>query len=281
MMAERLAAKLSLLHVVVPTESERALEQELQYGIARVKSRSRPPLWRRGKPPSVVVKTGMPPNRIVETTDEISAGLVVLGPHRNRLARDALSGTIAEKVLSSRSAPVLIVKREPHGAYRSVLLALDLSEIAEAALRAAESLMVTEGTRADTHAIVVHADENHYDGMLTRAGVAGEAFRAYGVKSARDAEAAVRNLLKRLSRDATRYNVVVEQARPAAAILRAAERLHPDLLVMGTRGHGRFRRALIGSVATQVLNATTCDVLIVPEGSLQTSVQRNSAVKSA
>jgi nucleotide-binding universal stress UspA family protein len=43
------------------------------------------------------------------------------------------------------------------------------------------------------------------------------------------------------------------------------ESLKPDLVVLGTRGHGRFRRALLGSVASAVLRAARCDVLLVPE----------------
>jgi 23S rRNA (adenine2503-C2)-methyltransferase len=49
------------------------------------------------------------------------------------------------------------------------------------------------------------------------------------------------------------------------AILRAVDALTPDLVVLGTRGHGRFRRALLGSVATEVLRTLQCDVLLVPE----------------
>jgi universal stress protein E len=42
-LAGDLAAQLSLLHVVSPTASERALEQSLQIAVARMKSCVRPP----------------------------------------------------------------------------------------------------------------------------------------------------------------------------------------------------------------------------------------------
>lgn len=272
MLGEQLAANLSLLHVVEPSESERALEQDLQRAIAQLRSRSKPPLWRRGKTPSVIVKAGQPRNRIIETIDEMGARLVVLGPHRRRLAKDALSGTIAEKVLSARAAPLLIVTREPRAAYRNVLLALDLSESSARAVRAAESLVLTE----DAHAVIVHAHEPYYRGMLTYAGAGAETVANYSLSWARDAQAAVRELLERESGDCRRYQIVLEQARPAAGILAAADRLRPDLLVMGTRGHGRLRRAFLGSVATQVLNAATCDLLIVPDDPLRAPDRRGS-----
>ncbi|MEP7243124.1 MAG: universal stress protein [Gammaproteobacteria bacterium] len=40
----------------------------------------------------------------------------------------------------------------------------------------------------------------------------------------------------------------------------------PDLLVMGTSGRGPWGRALLGSVANEVLNEAWCDVLVVPQG---------------
>jgi universal stress protein E len=271
MMAEGMAADLSLLHVVVPSASERALEQDLKHAIARLRSRSKPPLWSQGASPSVIVKAGSPANRIIETIDEVSAELIVLGPHRRRPARDVLRGTIAEKVLTARNAPVLFVKRAPRAAYRKVLVALDLSEISGHALRATESLVMTP----DTHAAIVHAYEPYYEGTIAYAGVGREAIEAYGQAWARNAETAVRDLLRQHTADFTRYSIVMQHARAPAGILKVADRLQSDLLVMGTRGHGRLRRALVGSVANEVLGATTCDVLIVPDGSLRTSEHRS------
>ncbi len=271
LMAEQLGADLSLLHVVVPIESERALEQDLQRAIAQVKSRSKPPLWQWGKTPNTIVKTGAPATRIIETIDETNARLVVLGSHRKRPVRDALSGTVAGKILSSRTAPVLFVKHAPRAAYRKVLLALDLSETSALALRAAESWLIND----DTQTVIVHAHEPQYEGMLPYFGLTERAMDGYSRSWKQAAENAVRDLLKRHTRDFTRYNIVLEQTRPAAAIRHAVDRLRPDLLVMGTRGHGRVRRALLGSVANQVLNSANCDLLIVPDGSVQTSEHRN------
>jgi universal stress protein E len=54
-------------------------------------------------------------------------------------------------------------------------------------------------------------------------------------------------------------------ARPSPAIRQAIGEVRPDLLVLGTRGHGRLRRALLGSTAHEVLRHAECDVLLVPE----------------
>ena len=83
----------------------------------------------------------------------------------------------------------------------------------------------------------------------------------------REAQQSVRELLSFESDDAARTTSISSKGRPAPGILRAIEYFSPDLLVMGTRGGGRLRRALVGSVANRVLHESSCDVLIVPEGS--------------
>ncbi|MGR3365201.1 MAG: universal stress protein [Maritimibacter harenae] len=50
----------------------------------------------------------------------------------------------------------------------------------------------------------------------------------------------------------------------ADEILDLAEALDPMMIVMGHRGLGRFRGALLGSVSQKVLHHAPCPVLIVP-----------------
>lgn len=263
MLAEQRTADLSLLHVVMPSASERALEQHLKAAIAQVRSRARPPLWKYACAPNVIVKVGSPASRIIETVEELGAELVIVGLHRRRALNDALRGTVAGSVLASRTAPVLIVNQNPQGAYRNVVVAVDMSKTSGLALSAAESLVIAE----DASPVVVHGYETPHEGALSTAygGPHEDMFQANRRRWDRESEAAVRGLLERHTSDPNRYSVVLEHMRPAPAILSAVRRLQPDLLVMGTRGHGRFQRALLGSVARQVLSAATCDLLIVPD----------------
>ena len=62
------------------------------------------------------------------------------------------------------------------------------------------------------------------------------------------------------------------QGPAGAAISRVAEARDADEIVIGTRGHGRFRGAL-GSVAMDVLHRAHCPVLIIPERMFDTSVR--------
>lgn len=55
----------------------------------------------------------------------------------------------------------------------------------------------------------------------------------------------------------------VEVGLPAVQILRSAERLHADIIVLGTHGRRGVQRALLGSVAESVLRRAHCPVLVV------------------
>jgi universal stress protein E len=263
MLADELGADLSLLHVVAPTDAERVLEQTLQTNLARTKARAQLPLWRARTRPQVAVRTGNPARLILETLEQSKARLLILGAHRKRPLRDTVEGTIAEKVLMAKRWPLLVVQEKPRASYQRVLLALDLSEASASAVRAAESLVLAPEAKVK----IVHAHGTPYEGMLDYAGVGVDAIARYAAGWEREAVSAVRGLVRSLSVDLERYDIAIEQGQPASAILRAIEGYEPDLIVMGTRGRGRLRRAFLGSVANRVLHELACDALIVPEGS--------------
>ncbi len=50
--------------------------------------------------------------------------------------------------------------------------------------------------------------------------------------------------------------------RPASVIAATAERFGADLVVLGSRGHGPFASALLGSVAAEVVDHAPCPVLV-------------------
>jgi nucleotide-binding universal stress UspA family protein len=56
----------------------------------------------------------------------------------------------------------------------------------------------------------------------------------------------------------------LREGKPAAEIVRAAQELHADLVVMATHGRSGFQRWVLGSVAETVLRRAACPVLTVP-----------------
>jgi len=56
----------------------------------------------------------------------------------------------------------------------------------------------------------------------------------------------------------------VLEGDPAAEILRKADEMKADVLIMGTHGKGLIAHAFLGSVASQVLNRIRIPVFIIP-----------------
>jgi nucleotide-binding universal stress UspA family protein len=158
---------------------------------------------------------------------------------------------------------MLFVQTDVDVSYRNVLLALDHSSEAELAVRAAEALVLD----ADARATAFHACPPPLRGMVPSTTTEPKAQAAQ-----REVGGEIHDLLTRASADCSRYDVVIEEGHPIPALLRAVEVHRPQLLVMGTRAAGRMRRALLGSVASQLLKEiVTCDVLVVPRDSLMAS----------
>ena len=267
LLADELDAELSLLHVVSPVSSERVLEQSLQMAIARMKSRVRSPLWRAKTTPDVVVRAGNPARVILDTIAREEPDLLIVGPHERRGVVDALQGTIIEKAVSSRRCPVLVVQQGASANYQNILLALDAAAGSRAAVRAAERFVLRDGAQA----AAIHACASPDHAVLQIPGAEGAGVASHTDCSPGTASAAMRELLERESADPKRYELVVADGNPLQTIMRAIGKRQPDLLVMGTRGDGRMRRAVLGSVANQLLKVAPCDILIVPQGTSEAS----------
>ena len=273
-LAEQIDAELSVLHVTQSVEDARRIARGLQRARAlSLRFRTTSPLWTRGRAvPEVLVRTGNVSKVLPHMAEQLNAALIVLGPQRKRGMLGTLSATIAQQVLDASGCPVLTVHHRPAGRYRNILLAVDGSKGSMAAIRVAESWLLEADSDSRASIVVSHAPT--YEGMLAHANTRTDSSETYSMAWRADTRATLEALLKRVSAD-SQYDILIEEdQRPAAAILRVAERLRPDLLVMGTRGRRRWRRALFGSVARQVLRTVHCDVLLVPEGPYEPSIDR-------
>ncbi|XP_073018640.1 uncharacterized protein [Primulina eburnea] len=66
-------------------------------------------------------------------------------------------------------------------------------------------------------------------------------------------------------------NTSILEGDPKEMICEAAEEMHADLIVVGSRGLGKIKRAFLGSVSDYVIHHAKCPVLIVkpPDASPQ------------
>ena len=192
----------------------------------------------------IVRRHGKAHEELIRAARSANARLLVVGAHRPRKAMERfLLGTTAERVLRGSSQAVLIVRRPSNRRYRNVLAPIDFSSVTP------RQLAVLREVVPDARVTLLHAIPE-----------AGE--RVLAVVTAAERRA------RRLALDAgfprNAVNVVVEQADPREAILRAERRLRPNLVVVGTRGRKGLGRMLLGSVAEHVIRGTSTDVLAVP-----------------
>lgn len=211
-------------------------------------------------PVTSCVKTGRIHAEIVAYADAVDAALVVVGAYGGGTLRELLLGATATKVLRKISRPLLIVKREPQGAYRRVLAPVDFSE---SSLQA-----VALGLRIAPQANVtlMHAFEVPFEGKMHFAGVSEDIIHRYRTQARQEANQEMRKLVSKSGVDQGRISHIVEHGYAPAVILEKAEQIGPDLIVMGRHGQSGWEAALLGSVTKHVIYEAGCDVLVVNAG---------------
>jgi nucleotide-binding universal stress UspA family protein len=115
--------------------------------------------------------------------------------------------------------------------------------------------------------------------MMSSVGVGPVSVTQYASASMDQAAQSIRTSMQQHGADPARFRLVLVDARPAYAIQRAVRTLKPELLVLGTRGHGRFRRVILGSTAHEALRNSDCDVLLVPDAAIR-AARRSRAGRS-
>lgn len=85
---------------------------------------------------------------------------------------------------------------------------------------------------------------------------------AFALSFRREAQAAAERVAAELQGKAPRVDTVVRSGSPADEIVRAADEVEADLIVVGGRGKGAVGAILMGSVAHRVLHHALCPVLV-------------------
>jgi nucleotide-binding universal stress UspA family protein len=155
--------------------------------------------------------------------------------------------------------------------FRNILIAVDGSPDAAQALRDAIDLAESEHTRLT---LITAVPQISATGLLVPGAVTDSAIadtRAW-------AEAILRRALDQVPDDLPVSTVLTDQPI-RLALIRQIKDGHHDLVVMGSRGRGAVRSALLGSVSHYVLHHSPVPVLIVhAEQSAAAEVRQPAAV---
>lgn len=186
-----------------------------------------------------------------------SSDLLVLGARGLNPAKDLLLGATAERIARRVDRPLLVSKQDSRVSYDAVMVPVDFSDHSLQALRYARVL----APGAVLH--VFHAYDPPFAGRLSSAGVSEEAIESYRHSVGLEAEAEMREFLKRAP-DVKDVHALVELGDARTAIAARAGELGANLIVMGKQGRSWWSEFLLGSLARRTIELAACDVAIVP-----------------
>lgn len=207
-------------------------------------------------PGEIAVGFGSPSAEIGRFANDMSADVIVLGPHHPRVAFDDLLGTTADRVLRTSHTPCLLTHRPFATPLATVLVATDFSPRARLALEIVVDWIsgpLRESSRASTVVEILHVSA-----FLSRRQ------RPLVVQPLLEREAdAARRRLPDPSAVAIRSRVLSAPLE-SEGIATACEQVEPNLIVLGTHGYGFVARALLGSTASTVARTIRLPLLMVP-----------------
>jgi nucleotide-binding universal stress UspA family protein len=243
-LAEQLGARLVAVHALASADEppvELAASERL--GCLQVRCG-------RGSPAAVLARVAR---------DE-EAELLVVGNRGRGNVRAAVLGTVSGELASNAPCPVAIVPRRaplaPVAPTATIVCGVDESDGGRAALAVADDL----AARLWARLVLVHVQPSlRLPGVSTVPGAVDELRR---IEQA-EGEA----LIERLAADhwtASHAEARVAFGEAGGALLEVAAAEGADLLVVGTRGHGAVKRALLGSVSARVASAGGCPVVVAP-----------------
>ncbi len=260
LLARDIGARLSLVHVVDDDQPAQIVEAEHAAAAAVLDEHVRTLREVDGLDCDARIVEGDPFDGIARAALELAADLVVIGPHRRQVLKDVFTGTTAERTIRTSPRPVLMANGSPSGAYRNVLVAVDLSPCSADALQAVWHLGIAESATVS----VVHVFDAVGTGIVLRGADSDDSLRRYVEEQATHAANELDAFLADAGFDPIGRLVRHNVSSTALVIGEAAQELSASLLVVGTRGRTGLARLMLGSVAQEVLRTASVDVLAVP-----------------
>lgn len=197
---------------------------------------------------------------LVRHASDKGSDLIVLGAKGTGGFKQLLLGSVSGGVVTHARVPVLVVRSLASlegRLFGHVLAAVDGSRNSLAAVDMAARLAKSMGASLTSlHVIAIPAAA--YTSGFTNTPTMEKKARKEAEKCLSEAkETAGKHSVEARSR------VIEDLQSPVEGITKFASENGVDLIVMGTRGLGGFRRLLLGSVATGVVSYAHCSVLVV------------------
>jgi nucleotide-binding universal stress UspA family protein len=199
-------------------------------------------------------KEGLAPDVVLEQAKQNDCGLIIIGVARYNQLGDYFVGTAVDRIIREATAPVLVVKQRPRFDYGTIVVATDFSACSRHAL-------VMAGAFFPAAAIhLVHAFYVPFEGILS-VEQNEAAFRAEAQGEYDDflTDASLPPAVRQRLTTHLRYG------ETQSVLMKIADELGADLVVLGTHGRSGFSKAVFGSIAEAVLRSVTPDTMVIRE----------------
>jgi len=219
----------------------------------------------RGQVASVesVALYGRPAGRILETAARYNADGIVMATHGRTGLQHLLYGSVTEAVLAETTLPVFVVSAQPTAAAPSVFVPAS-----------AKVLVPQDGSDYDAPAVQAALELVGPAGEITLASVIAPPEKvvrdemghvlAYVDQQEEADRTRTRDYLDKIAADIPiAHKTDIRIGDPTSCICAAAMESKVDAIVMSTHGRTGLRRAVLGSVAGQVLRMASTPVLLV------------------
>jgi nucleotide-binding universal stress UspA family protein len=199
-----------------------------------------------------IVERGEPLDVVLHAIEAHGCGLVVTGVARDATLGHFGLGATVQGLVRRSAVPVLVVRERARRRYSNVVVASDFSPASRHVLRTAAALFPGRTLQ------VFHAYDTRLAGLVDDPASHDAESREGAAREYRDLIAA-----SDLGDAASRCTLVVERGPPDLLLQQYAYAHDVDVMAVGAQGRSALAQALLGSTAAEVLEAVTCDVLVV------------------
>jgi nucleotide-binding universal stress UspA family protein len=205
---------------------------------------------------------------IARRADKDNVDLIVMGSHGHGALVQLMLGSVTNAVLAHTTKPLLVVRdrRAPKGDSLHTGIAVDGSKYGRAAVKYV--LKHRDLFGADPTFALIHVAPDFAGAVMPdMAGLALPAYSDEEIKALQHKafETAVAPLRKLFEKEGVKFEEVCLAGAAAEEIAAFAKKRKLDVLVMGSHGHGAFKNAVLGSVATRVAHICGTPLLLVRE----------------
>lgn len=187
-----------------------------------------------------------------------SYDMVVVAKRNQSRRDDRKLGSVSMQLVRMCPCPVWVIKPGQEMTHKSIVAATDLSPVGD---RATEYGTLIAGL-GECDLFVVHAWQLPLELQMSRSRIGEEEFQR-GTQAIADSARAHINAIPAVTQLGDRVKVLLANDTPSHAILEVADKLSPDIVVMGTVSRGGIKGLLVGNTAEKLLYKLDSSLLAV------------------